>query len=81
MVRIEKDYVFDGPDGNATLDRSVAPVEYNFRSMPELEKHGFGWMAEGSSEQPGFSVFLRVGDDVFHTYSMYAQGAVPDFSS
>jgi predicted dithiol-disulfide oxidoreductase (DUF899 family) len=62
-------------DYHATLDASVAPVEYNFRSMPELEKHGFGWMADGSSEQPGFSVFLRVGDDVFHTYSMYARGA------
>ena len=34
-----------------------------------------GWMAEGSSEQPGYSMFLRDGDDVFHTYSMYARGA------
>jgi predicted dithiol-disulfide oxidoreductase (DUF899 family) len=34
-----------------------------------------GWLAEGSSEQPGHSVFLRVGDDVFHTYSSYARGA------
>jgi predicted dithiol-disulfide oxidoreductase (DUF899 family) len=43
--------------------------------MPELEEHGMGWMADGSSEQPGHSAFLRVGDDVFHTYSMYARGA------
>jgi predicted dithiol-disulfide oxidoreductase (DUF899 family) len=25
-------------------------------------------------EQPGASTFLRVGDDVFHTYSTYARG-------
>jgi predicted dithiol-disulfide oxidoreductase (DUF899 family) len=62
-------------DFHVTLDGSVAPVEYNFRGKDELEAMGAGWMAEGSSEQPGHSVFLRVGDDVFHTYSMYARGA------
>ena len=31
-------------------------------------------MAEGSSEQPGYSAFLRDGERVFHTYSMYARG-------
>jgi predicted dithiol-disulfide oxidoreductase (DUF899 family) len=34
-----------------------------------------GWLGEGSSEQPGYSMFLRAGDDIFHTYSMYARGA------
>ena len=29
----------------------------------------------GSSEQPGHSVSLRVGEDVYHTYSSYARGA------
>ena len=62
-------------DFNVTIDSSKAPVMWNFRSLPELEEHGMGWMAEGSSEQPGHSMFLRVGDDVFHTYSMYARGA------
>jgi predicted dithiol-disulfide oxidoreductase (DUF899 family) len=62
-------------DFNVTIDSSKAPVMWNFRTLPELEEHGMGWMAEGSSEQPGHSVFLRVGDDVFHTYSMYARGA------
>jgi predicted dithiol-disulfide oxidoreductase (DUF899 family) len=33
------------------------------------------WMAEGSSEQAGDSVFLRDGDRIFHTYSMFARGA------
>src|SRR4029077_5470262 len=63
-------------DFQATVDASVRPPEYNFRTMPELEAHGMGWMGDGNSyEQPGFSVFLRDGDDVFHTYSMYARGA------
>jgi predicted dithiol-disulfide oxidoreductase (DUF899 family) len=62
-------------DFHVTLDESVAPVEYNFRDKQELEQAGMGWLAEGSSEQPGHSVFLRDGDRVFHTYSMYARGA------
>jgi predicted dithiol-disulfide oxidoreductase (DUF899 family) len=62
-------------DFHVTLDESVAPVEYNFRNKQELEQAGMGWLAEGSSEQPGHSVFLRDGDRVFHTYSMYARGA------
>ena len=62
-------------DFHVTLDASVAPVEYNFRDAEELEATGAGWMLEGSSEQPGYSVFLRDGDRVFHTYSMYARGA------
>ncbi|MEX2539893.1 MAG: DUF899 domain-containing protein [Actinomycetota bacterium] len=62
-------------DFHVTLDESVAPIEYNFRKKAELEAAGMGWLSEGSSEQPGHSCFLRVGDDVFHTYSMYARGA------
>ncbi|HEY7915916.1 MAG TPA: DUF899 domain-containing protein [Acidimicrobiales bacterium] len=61
-------------DFHATLDPSVMPVEFNFRSMAELEQAGMGWLGDGSSEQPGYSMFLREGDDVFHTYSMYARG-------
>ena len=53
----------------------MAPVEFNFRDAKELEEHGMGWLNDGrSSEQPGHSAFLRVGDDVFHTYSVYARG-------
>jgi predicted dithiol-disulfide oxidoreductase (DUF899 family) len=63
-------------DFHVTIDPSVAPVEYNFRDADELKAAGAQWMLEpGSSEQPGHSVFLRVGDDVFHTYSSYARGA------
>ena len=62
-------------DFHITLDPDVAPVEYNFRTLRELEAAGMGWLADGSSEQPGHSCFLRIGEDVFHTYSSYARGA------
>jgi predicted dithiol-disulfide oxidoreductase (DUF899 family) len=68
-------------DYDVTLDQSVAPVTFNFRDLDENVAAGLGWLADGgSSEQPGFSCFLRDGDDVFHTYSTYGRGtenAVP----
>jgi predicted dithiol-disulfide oxidoreductase (DUF899 family) len=62
-------------DFNVTIDASVAPVMWNYRTMEELEQVGMAWLGEGSSEQPGYSMFLFDDDDVFHTYSMYARGA------
>jgi predicted dithiol-disulfide oxidoreductase (DUF899 family) len=62
-------------DFNVTIDASVVPVMWNYRTMEELAEVGMGWLGEGSSEQPGYSVFLRDGDATFHTYSMYARGA------
>jgi predicted dithiol-disulfide oxidoreductase (DUF899 family) len=59
-------------DFHVTLDADVAPVEYNYRTADELRQRGETWFLEG--EQPGTSVFLRDGDDVFHTYSSYARG-------
>jgi predicted dithiol-disulfide oxidoreductase (DUF899 family) len=61
-------------DFNVTIDASVAPVMWNYRTLEELEEIGMGWLGEGSSEQPGYSMFLRDGDDIFHTYSVYARG-------
>lgn len=49
-------------DFHVTLDKAVAPIEYNYRA------------AELEGEEHGLSVFFRVGDDVFHTYSAYARG-------
>ena len=37
-------------------------------------RSAMGWLEDGSSEQPGYSTFLRQGDAVFHTYSVYARG-------
>jgi predicted dithiol-disulfide oxidoreductase (DUF899 family) len=61
-------------DFHVTIDASVAPVMFNFRTLDELEQVGMGWLGESSSEQPGYSMFLRDDDDIFHTYSMFARG-------
>jgi predicted dithiol-disulfide oxidoreductase (DUF899 family) len=61
-------------DFNVTIDASVTPVMWNYRTLVELAHVGMGWLGEGSSEQPGYSVFLRDGDALFHTYSVYARG-------
>src|SRR5262245_4721873 len=57
-------------DFHVTLDEAVAPVEYNYRDKAELEAHG----QHPSGEAHGLSVFFRIDDDVFHTYSSYARG-------
>ncbi len=61
-------------DFHVTLDESVAPVEYNYRSPEEYERRGTTLYSGGSVEYPGRSAFLRVDDRVFHTYSVYARG-------
>jgi predicted dithiol-disulfide oxidoreductase (DUF899 family) len=61
-------------DFHVTLDESVAPVEYNYKSQATLVAADPAW-AGWSGEQPGLSCFLRVDDQVFHTYSQYARGA------
>ena len=63
-------------DFHVTLDESVVPVEYNFRSKEEHERAGTSIYVEGQEpiEGPGRSAFLRVDGDIFHTYSVYARG-------
>jgi predicted dithiol-disulfide oxidoreductase (DUF899 family) len=64
-------------DFHVTLDESVAPMEYNYRSRAEHEEAGTGYYFDGEQplEAPGTSCFLRVGGEVFHTYSTYGRGA------
>jgi predicted dithiol-disulfide oxidoreductase (DUF899 family) len=65
-------------DFHVTLDESVAPVEYNYRSKAEFEALGQGdaFAKEHQPiEMPGTSYFLRIDDRVFHTYSTFARGA------
>jgi len=64
-------------DFHVTMDESVAPIEYNFRTKAEHEQAGTLYYLEGEQpiEEPGLSCFLRDGDTVFHTYSNYARGA------
>ncbi|MGH9469022.1 MAG: DUF899 domain-containing protein [Terriglobia bacterium] len=59
-------------DFHVTLDEALGSLEYNYASAPELVKAGKLWTVKG--ELPGLSVFLRRGDEVFHTYSAYQRG-------
>ena len=63
-------------DYHVTLDESVAPVLYNYRTRAEHEQAGTSGYVEGDPpvEGPGRSCFLRDGDTIFHTYSVYARG-------
>jgi predicted dithiol-disulfide oxidoreductase (DUF899 family) len=64
-------------DFHVTLDPAVAPVEYNFRTPAEHQQAGSPGFLDAAypMEMPGHSCFLRDGDRIFHTYSMYARGA------
>src|SRR6266436_5404398 len=59
-------------DFHVTNDEKIAPVEYNYRNKAELEANKIPNARSG--EEHGLSVFFRIGDDVFHTYSAYARG-------
>jgi predicted dithiol-disulfide oxidoreductase (DUF899 family) len=117
MVKIEKDYIFHGPNGeeslralfagrrqmiayhfmfdpawdkgwsipwyssfgsdfnydfHVTLDPAVAPVEYDYRDAAGLEATRDPNPKRG--EGHGLSVFFRLNDEVFHSYSAYARG-------
>jgi predicted dithiol-disulfide oxidoreductase (DUF899 family) len=60
-------------DYHVTLDPERAPIEYNYKSLDELHAAGFS-DDDLRGDFPGASVFLRRGDEVFHTYSAYARG-------
>lgn len=59
-------------DFHVTLDPDRGSTEWNYRDAAELVRAGKIPSVRG--ELPGLSVFLRVGDGVFHTYSTYARG-------
>jgi predicted dithiol-disulfide oxidoreductase (DUF899 family) len=67
-------------DFHATLDDRVAPVLLHFRNVAELAEAGTPWTGGpwtedmNGEEMPGISAFLRVGDEVFHTYSTFGRG-------
>jgi predicted dithiol-disulfide oxidoreductase (DUF899 family) len=60
-------------DYRVTLNPQRAPIEYNYMTLGELHEAGFG-DDDLRGDWPGASVFLRRGDEVFHTYSTYARG-------
>jgi predicted dithiol-disulfide oxidoreductase (DUF899 family) len=64
-------------DFHVTLDESVRPAEYNYRSRADWEALGDADFIDEDPpvEMPGLSCFLRDGDRVFHTYSTYGRGS------
>jgi predicted dithiol-disulfide oxidoreductase (DUF899 family) len=62
-------------DFHVTIDESVRPGEYNFRTKAEYEAGGSDFFDyDQPFEMPGRSCFLTVDGRVFHTYSQYARG-------
>ena len=60
-------------DFHVTLDPKVTPAEYNYRNKVEMAAAvGHPVLMEG--EEHGLSVFFRLDDDIFHTYSAFARG-------
>jgi predicted dithiol-disulfide oxidoreductase (DUF899 family) len=55
-------------DYQVSLDAERGQSDYNYRPEPGL----LG--GDRSAEMPGYSCFLRDGDEVFHTYSAFARG-------
>jgi predicted dithiol-disulfide oxidoreductase (DUF899 family) len=62
-------------DFHVTLDESVAPMQYNYRTLAEYDEAGSEHYMSGEQpiEEHGHSCFLHYGGEVFHTYSMYAR--------
>ena len=60
-------------DFGVTIDESVRPAEYNYRTAEEYAARGEP-MGDQPFEAPGRSCFLQVDGTVFHTYSQYARG-------
>jgi predicted dithiol-disulfide oxidoreductase (DUF899 family) len=62
-------------DFHVTLDKSRGSVEYNYQDRSaDIE--------DGEAEDvPGFSCFVRDGDEIFHTYSTYARGSEQTISA
>ena len=55
-------------DYQVSLDADRGQAEYNYRAEPSLLD------GDRSAEMPGYSCFLREGDEIFHTYSAFARG-------
>ncbi|ADB32921.1 protein of unknown function DUF899 thioredoxin family protein [Kribbella flavida DSM 17836] len=61
-------------DFHATVDDRVAPVQIYLRGEAELAAAGMPFDRTMRGDWPGISAFLRVGDEVFHTYSTFGRG-------
>ncbi len=62
-------------DFGVTIDESVTPGQYNYRTKAEFEAMGSDFFEFPQPfEMPGRSCFLQVEGRVFHTYSQFARG-------
>lgn len=60
-------------DFHVSQDRAIAPVQYNYRDQAELESRP-GGAHFTTGEGHAMSVFFRLDETVFHTYSTYGRG-------
>jgi predicted dithiol-disulfide oxidoreductase (DUF899 family) len=61
-------------DFHASIDERVAPVQIFYRDEAELAAAGMPYDPSMRGDWPGISAFLRVGDEVFHTYDTFGRG-------
>jgi predicted dithiol-disulfide oxidoreductase (DUF899 family) len=61
-------------DFHVTLNQTVVQLQYNYREQAELEQGKESEPRFLNGENHGLSVFFRLEDDVYHTYSTYARG-------
>ena len=59
-------------DFHVSFGDARGSAEYNYASVAELRRRGE--VPQAATDMPGFSVFLRDGEEVFHTYSTYQRG-------
>jgi predicted dithiol-disulfide oxidoreductase (DUF899 family) len=69
LSSLENDFNYDF---HVTLDETRGSVEYNYERLTTLLAARKVWIDKG--ELPGMSVFLRDGENIFHTYSTYQRG-------
>jgi predicted dithiol-disulfide oxidoreductase (DUF899 family) len=61
-------------DFHVTLDKTVVPLEHNYRTQADVEARSEKEPYFSHGETHGMSVFFRINDDVYHTYSAFARG-------
>ncbi len=63
-------------DFGVTIDESVTPGQYNFRTKAEFEAKGDTefFASDQPFEMPGLTCFLQVDGRVYLTYSQFARG-------
>lgn len=61
-------------DFHTSVDERIAPVQVFYRNEAELAESGTPWTTSMRGDWPAISAFLRLGDEIFHTYSTYGRG-------